>query len=1605
MELNELLDQFNNKFENQRDKGSAFEDLIAKYLQLDPLYSNDISEVWKWSDFPYRGSVGDTGIDIVAKTYMGEFWAIQCKFYSENTSISKGDVDTFLSTSSKYFYVDGKQTKFAHRFFVSTTDSFSKNAEDVLRNQDPPVSRIGMEELLNSPIDWEKFVLNDTLALKDKYGLRPHQREAIDDVLNGFKTNNRGKLIMACGTGKTFTSLRCAEELLNGRGSILFLVPSIALVNQTLSEWSAQSNYSFDSIVVCSDNKASKNEDNTNMVDDLIIPSTTDINALKKWVETIQTAKTVDNKKMHYVFSTYQSIKKVAEMQKVTGFHFDLMICDEAHRTTGVKLSGEDESYFTKVHDDSFIQADKRLYMTATPRVYGSVVKEKAKDADAILCSMDDEKIYGPEFHCLSFGDAVKQGLLTDYKVLILAIDEEYVKKELQGLLTDENHEIKMDDAVKIMGCWKGLSKVSIDPNDKSFTADPTPMKRAVAFTNRIKDSVNLVNAFKQVQEYMKMNHPVETERLTDVEIQHVDGSFNAIEKKKRIQWLKDNTEENECRILTNARCLSEGVDVPALDAVIFLNPRSSIVDIIQSVGRVMRKAEGKLYGYIVLPIGISATEEPEKALDNNAKYKIVWDVLQALRSHDDRFDNTINKISLNKKRPDQISVVGIGEDKTDSQDSDNGAEKAKKIFEVLTLDLDSLEDWQNSIYAKMVKKVGSRLYWERWASNVGEIAKKYKDRINKLLEKHDKRIETAMNDFVVGLQNNLNGSITQEDAIEMLSQHLITKPIFDALFGDYEFVASNPVSKSMERMIKILDNPAMNTEKEGLEKFYNSVRKYVNGIDNAEAKQNIVKDLYERFFKVAMPTATQQLGIVYTPIECVDFIIHSVEKVMNNEFKKSLSDKNVHIIDGFTGTGTFIVRLLQSGIIKPEDLLYKYTNEIHANEYVLLAYYIAAINIEEAFHELSNSKEYVPFDGIVMTDTFQLYEDWKEDEFTKAINEETLPANSRRAKRQRELPITVCIGNPPYSIGQKSANDNAQNMHYEKLDNQIERKYSKFSKANLKRGLYDNYIRAFRWATDRITENGIIGFITNGAYIDNAGMDGFRKCLLGEFTSVYVFNLRGNQRTSGETSRKEGGKIFGSGSRTPVAITILVKNSNKEKDGYVHYYDIGDYLTREQKLAIIADKHDITQIEWKTIEPDQNNDWINKKNQQFSRFIKIAPEKKENAESKSFFSNYSLGIGTAKDSWLYNFSSKKLEENVVSMINYFNEERRKYQNDSAGKSPKEFVKYDSKRIVWTDLFLRDIKRNIEYTFNKDDIVISNYRPFCKMKFVYNKNLIQRTYQMPKIYPSDCKENLMISMSGTKNFTVLMSKNVVDLHYVGDSQTFPIHWWEKEEKSMYSYNLIGDSCIEKDGITDYIKNKIVNKYQLEINKEDIFYYVYGILHSNDYRNKFNADLKKELPRIPLVDAVDIFKIFSDAGKKLADLHLNYETVAPYPNVVVAGDENIIGSDEYEFYAVNKMKFLKKGQKGTIIYNDHIRVMNIPDKAYEYIVNGKSAIEWIMERYAITTDKASGIVNNPNDWSKEVGNPRYILDLLLSIINVSVQTVDLVNSLPKLKFND
>ena len=903
----------------------------------------------------------------------------------------------------------------------------------------------------------------------------------------------------------------------------------------------------------------------------------------------------------------------------------------------------------------------------------------------------------------------------------------------------------------------------------------------------------------------------------------------------------------------------------------------------------------------------------------------------------------------------------------------------------------------KDGIYAKLVEKCGDRMYWENWAKEVGVIAQKFIDRIHRLVIK-EHRHEAEFNKYLEGLRKNLNPSVDAGQAIEMLAQHMITKPVFDALFADYSFVTNNAVSRSMQSMIDLLKEEAFEKDTEVLDKFYTSVKINVGNIDNLEGKQTVIKNLYEKFFKGAFPKTVDKLGIVYTPIECVDFIIRSVNEILKSEFGTSLTEENVHILDPFTGTGTFITRLLQSGLIRLEDMERKYLNEIHCNEIVLLAYYIADVNIESVFHDLTHRKEYLPYDGICLTDTFQLNEDGDRDIFSQLFKE-----NSERVIRQKKAPVRVILGNPPYSVGQKSANDNAQNLSYPMLESRIEETYARNSSANLAKALYDSYVKAFRWASDRISrcdEGGIVAFISNGAWIDGNAQEGVRRCFEKEFSSVWVFNLRGNQRTSGELSRKEGGKIFGSGSRTPIAITILVKNPAKMKGkAEIHYHDIGDYLTREQKLNIISDFKSVAsrKMEWQSIVPNKKGDWINQRGDEFDALVPLAPEKKFDIKAQSVFNTYIIGVATNRDVWVSGFSKEKVENNMKSLIDFY--------NSQIGKSQ---VSRDDTKISWTVNLLKDVANGKVHHFVKSAFVESLYRPFEKVNLLYDKSFIERPGLWKRLFPSCEYENLVICLKGVgdKDFSVIITDTIPDLQLIFNGQCFPLYWYEENKNPQGSlFDDVDDSkYIRRDGISDWMLQELRARYgnTKSLTKEHIFYYVYGFLHSEQYRTKFAAELKKSLPRISFPDKVEDFLKFYNAGKKLAELHLHYEDVPAYPDVCIEADEE--EGDSFDFYSVQKMRFPSKTQKDTIIYNGHIRISGIPEKAYGYVVNGKSAIEWIMERYQMTIDdgkNGSMIKNDPNAWSREHNKPRYILDLLLSVINVSVKTIDIVNSLPEI----
>jgi len=794
---------------SERDKGERFERLMQAYLKTDPKYAYLFKKVWLWNEFPGRGDLGggDTGIDLVALTLDGDYWAIQCKCFHDGTTIDKPAVDSFLSTSSRKFKDENLQTtSFAQRLWISTTNRWGANATEAIKNQSPPVVRLNLYDIEESSVDWEKLDqgIYGEASRTQKKRVRAHQQEALDKTHEHFKTADRGKLIMACGIGKTFNSLRIAEHETNGKGLILFLVPSIALLGQTLREWSSDANEPINAVCICSDSevsrKKSKNEDSDSFsIVDLALPASTDVSSILRQFKHIEAN---GHAGLTVVFSTYQSIAVIARAQaellksnKRYG-EFDLIICDEAHRTTGVTLSGEDESAFTKVHDNNFLKGQKRLYMTATPRLYSDDTKSKAAQAEAILCSMDDAGLFGEEIYRIGFGEAVERDLLSDYKVLILTLNENDVPPAVQKMITDNESEINTDDASKLIGCINALSKQILGDAGIIKASDPEPMKRAVAFCQSIAVSKKITATYNTASEvYLSALPETSQEKMVSLSSRHIDGTMTAPQRDELLSWLKADTDYNECRVLTNVRCLSEGVDVPSLDAVMFLSARNSQVDVVQSVGRVMRKAPGKKYGYIIIPVVVPSDVEADKALDDNERYKVVWTVLNALRAHDDRFNATVNKIELNRKRPEQILVGRPAGSWEDGQHivADPGVAYGtdKEISQQLAMQFEQL---QHVVFARMVQKVGDRRYWEQWANNVAEIAQRQVERINRLINA-DGEHQKAFHEFLTGLQHNINPSITQQEAVEMLSQHIITKPVFEALFKGYSFVQNNPIS------------------------------------------------------------------------------------------------------------------------------------------------------------------------------------------------------------------------------------------------------------------------------------------------------------------------------------------------------------------------------------------------------------------------------------------------------------------------------------------------------------------------------------------------------------------------------------------------------------------------------------------------------------------------------------------------------------------------------------------------------------------------------------------------------------------------------------------
>ncbi len=1385
---------------------------------------------------------------------------------------------------------------------------------------------------------------------------------------------------MACGTGKTYTSLKIMEAL--DPKITLFLAPSIALLSQTFREYAQEKSEPFYASIVCSDDKVGKSKDEDN--DDINF-SELPIKASTRLEDILSVHKKVQKENKRFIiFSTYQSALRIKEAQEAGLNGIDLIICDEAHRTVGAMYSSnerDDKNAFTLCHSDENIKATKRLYMTATPKVYSESSKAKAKEKDNVIYSMDDEEIFGEEIYTLNFSKAIALDLLTDYKVIILAVR----KENLSGVTNSVNKKIsqleakgtKLDKKLinnefvcKIVGTHKGLAKQDLivlddenkEDNDLKDKKDTVASQRAINFCKSIQTSKNIKDSFETIMECYDEELKKKSFKNLKISIDHIDGTMNCKDRLEKLEEL-NQFEPNTCKVLSNARCLSEGVDVPALDSIVFFDGKSAMVDIIQAVGRVMRKAKRKKRGYIILPIALEESEiqNLDEAV-NNTNFKNIWKVIKALRSHD---PSLVDEATFKEK----IKIFGSDDGK--KQDDE------KTLFDAILL-----QDLANAVYNVMPTKLGDRNYWENFTKKTGNIARTLNNRLKMIFEKNPE----FFHGFLTSLRENIHQNIKEDEALDMITSHIITKPIFDAIFGDN---IKNPIAKALDKMVEKLSTLGLQGETKDLKNLYESVKTEALHAKSQKSQQELIKNLYNTFFKEAFKKQSEKLGIVYTPIEVVDFILRATNGILKKHFNTDFNDQSITIFDPFTGTGSFIARLLskENELISDEALKEKFQNNLFAFDIVLLSYYIALINITQAAQNRDGSLK--NFKNIALTDSLDcleektnkgvlpLYEDLKENKGIK----DTLAGQN----------IRVIIGNPPYSAGSKSENDNNQNLSHPKLAKLVYETYGKNSTSrNVGKTTRDTLIQSIRMASDLLKDKGVLGFVVNGSFIDSKSADGFRKCVAQEFSHLYVLNLRGNQRTSGEVSRKEGEKIFDSGSRATIAIVFFVKDSSVTNNT-IHYYEVGDYLKREEKLNRLANFTDLDAISFETITPNDKGDWINQREDGFDKLIPLKRDK--TLQNDSIFDINSNGVVSGRDPWVYNFSPKILTQSVQKCIDTYNADLKRFnarfreafkqraKGVKADKLHKQLndreITTDKTKIAWVqNLKNQLIKGKKLDDFSQEKISVSLYRPFNKQYFYYERELAWSFCSMKKIFPDKSTRNVVINTT-TRNFCSLIGDAIPDTHFIGDTQAYP----------LYYYDDLGNRY---NAISGYALNLFRRHYGDNlIAEEEIFYYIYAILHHKGYLEKYKNSLAKEAPRVALSED---FKELSTLGKELGELHLNYESGEMHESV----QYNLLENAEVEgYYDVVKMK----KEKDRIIYNHHITITKIPKKAFEYVVNGKSAIDWVIERYQKTTDKDSLIENNPNDYA----GGKYVFELLCRVIKLSEKSMDLIEKISEKRF--
>ncbi len=1371
--------------------------------------------VWRWMEWPdreARGYGGDVGIDLVAEQTElagGGLCAIQTKAHIEGR-IDKKAVDSFISASAG--------SAFSARLLVLTAP-MTAQARTMVEQAVPRCEVLYRSDLESWPVNWAECLEDPErlrFAPRPRHTPKPFQREAVAKVLRGLEEHDRGRLVLPCGTGKSVVSLWIAERQVGRGGRVLYLVPSIALMNQTMREWAQQRDPGIPHryIGVCSDTRAGHIAEDAPLAE-LAMPVTTDPDRIAYQLDV------EDSSSMTVVFCTYQSLSLIADAQAEGSLfgsapEFDLVLCDEAHRTTGIedtatpkqsKSPKRSVTPFSFIHDPNAVRASKRLYMTATPRIYTEAARSRVEQASGSfdVYSMDDPAVYGPEMYRMSFGAAVEGGHLTDYKVLVIAVAENPVLDVYDNIVIEDDRPFKIQEAVRFAGCWDGLADPTTTTAEGRITGAANAehsAKRAIAFTNRIRNSQLVEHYWNPVVEAMATAvHGYTTAGGGDVEllecqVRHVDGSKNALERADTIAWLRAGDSDGGCRIVTNARCLTEGIDVPALDAVIFLEPKQSQIDVIQAVGRVMRRAQHKQVGYVILPVVVpSGTSLLDDRVLSGSDFKAVWKVLKALRSHDERLDIEINTADLTGKPPITLMPSGLcgtcgkAESECDCDSAGASADGVGKKIGQQRL------PFEHAIASQLVKACGDRQYWDRWGREVARITGTITEHIRTALDANA-TLSEKFDQFTEQMEATIGGNLPSGDLAVMVAQHVVTMPVFDALFAGSGFADRNPISKALNELLDEFkaEDIRLRDETIELDRFYDSVRNRLSGAADSDARIKIMLEVYESFFKEAMPAEISRLGIVYTPVELVDFILRSVDAVLRQEFGRGLTSEGVHILDPFTGTGTFINRLLTQKnsqgepFIADADLARKFRgthdplapggspNEIHANEIVLLAYYLAAIKIEEGYRERTGS--YEPFSGIVLTDTF-LHDP------TKLPGTGTIGYNSARAKQQNQLPIRVIIGNPPWSAGQKSSGDDNPNLDYPALEERVRETYGKRHREVTGSGAGKSsgnlYVQAMRWASDRLnhpgddpSRPGVVALVHPNSLSNGTSLAGMRAALRDEFTDIYVVNLLGDAMKSGDEYRREGDKIFGQGSRNGVQITVLVRNPTKDpaRPAELRYATVPQGSTRDEKFDWLTRLGDVTSGQLKPVPENDQHDWINITDGSFGRMMRVCATSREpHADMLTHVS--AGGIVTACDPYVYAFDRDELVEKIVDFIHAYEFARRRVHGRHSTRLTIEEAtrNVDLQVIKWTGKLKQSLKRDEAIDFDESRICQVLYRPFVKVWMYEDSRILTSVDAVSSLLSAAGGGGIVVASPNNRSiFGVLVTDSITDFCTTGTNQ-------------------------------------------------------------------------------------------------------------------------------------------------------------------------------------------------------------------------------------------